>query len=584
MGSGFTIDSAMHVARYGISSAMSLVDDTLIEGMRKYHCEHAGEPYEAITAKSEDARARRMTAYLNLLDRLVARQVEELRASPFEPGSEITRYHEMLPDSPGKHAYREMLANDDPKEKAWLQSELRRQVVPGTIDVNIMSKGDRELYCDGQKLPAKFTEASAALRGFANSTLRSSIILSAGFNPRLYGYLAKFDDFFPDENGELKKKIVLKVSDYRSAVIQGKFLAKRGLWVSEYRIESGLNCGGHAFATKGLLMGPILEEFKQRRDELIEKLHAVYKRALAGAGRMPIELPMPVRITAQGGIGTAEEDRFLMEHYELDATGWATPFLFVPEVTNVDDVTLDKLLAASSDDDNVFLSDSSPFGLPFWNLRNSGSEEARRARIAKGRPGSACFKGHCMLYNVEFTDVPICTASRQYQKLKLAELAELDLPEEQRKAIEEAALGKSCICNDLGGGAAIKHGINPDATPAICCGPGTVDFSRIASLEEMVDHIYGRASLLTNDDRPHMFIREFSIYLDHLRSEIKKCEQGLISLAPDYVQEFKANLLDGVEYYRRLADEFDAPQRTSFLAALEKLHATIEPLSCTVAE
>jgi hypothetical protein len=91
----------------------------------------------------------------------------------------------------------------------------------------------------------------AALRGFVNSTLNSSIIFSAGINQRLYTYAATFDDFFPDDNGELKKKIILKVSDYRSASVQGRFLAKRGLWVSEYRIESGLNCGGHAFPTEG---------------------------------------------------------------------------------------------------------------------------------------------------------------------------------------------------------------------------------------------------------------------------------------------------------------------------------------------
>lgn len=50
------------------------------------------------------------------------------------------------------------------------------------------------------------------------------------------------------------KKVVIKVSDYRSALIQGKYLAKKGIWVSEFRIESGLNCGGHAFATDGYLL------------------------------------------------------------------------------------------------------------------------------------------------------------------------------------------------------------------------------------------------------------------------------------------------------------------------------------------
>ena len=103
-------------------------------------------------------------------------------------------------------------------------------------------------------------------------------------NPRLYGYIAQFDDFFPDKEGYIKKKIILKVSDFRSAIIQGKFLAKKGLWVSEYRIESGLNCGGHAFATEGFLMGPILAEFRDRRQELIDDTFMICKSALEVQG------------------------------------------------------------------------------------------------------------------------------------------------------------------------------------------------------------------------------------------------------------------------------------------------------------
>ena len=33
----------------------------------------------------------------------------------------------------------------------------------------------------------------------------------------------------------------------------------------------------------------------------------------------------------------------------------------------------------------------------------------------------------------------------------------------------------------------------------------------------MVGHIYGRISLLTNPDRPHMFLRELALYIDYLR-------------------------------------------------------------------
>ncbi len=62
MGTGFTIDTPLRVARYGISSVISLVDDVLIEQVRKVHCEKEGEPYEPITDRDEDPRARHIGA------------------------------------------------------------------------------------------------------------------------------------------------------------------------------------------------------------------------------------------------------------------------------------------------------------------------------------------------------------------------------------------------------------------------------------------------------------------------------------------------------------------------------------------
>ena len=143
---------------------------------------------------------------------------------------------------------------------------LKKNLAPGSVDVNIMTKLDNENYHKKTLLSKEYNDAHASLRGFAKSNLHASIVLSAGMNPHLYSYFEKFEDFYPLKNGFLKKKIILKVSDYRSAIIQGLFFAKKGLWVSEYRIESGLNCGGHAFATEGLLLGPILETFTQNKE------------------------------------------------------------------------------------------------------------------------------------------------------------------------------------------------------------------------------------------------------------------------------------------------------------------------------
>ena len=576
MGTGFTIDTPLRVAKYGISSVISLVDDILIEQMRKFHCQKEEVPYEEIPNKSEDGRALRITAYLNLIDRLLQRQVKALQSSVFEKGSEINKYYEMLPEtSEIKAKFRKMATMTDDSLLNDTKKELRARAVPGSIDVNIMTKLDRDNYRSGEKLPEEFSDAMAALRGFAQSTLRSSIIFSAGINKRLYRYMTKFDDFFPDKKGHLKKKIVIKVSDFRSAEIQGRFLAKLGLWVSEYRIESGLNCGGHAFASKGHLIGVILQEFKEKRGELFEKLAAIYMKALSGKNQGGENPPAEFKITVQGGVGTADEHQFLLQQFDIDSVGWGTPFMLVPEATNMDEVNLKRLAEASAAD--VYLSESSPLGVPFWNMRTSSSENARRARIQEGRPGSPCPKGFAVT-STEFTEKPICLAARMYQKKKLQHLpSEGHLPQ-LLTTIKENILAKACICHDLAGNATAKLGIDPDATSAVCCGPGIVDFSKIATLEEMISHIYGRLSLLTSTERPHMFIRELSLYMEHLHKEIETLSSGLSSRTTTYLQEMRENLLNGIEYYKRSSSHLVEECRGRFLEELEKMQLALDPI------
>lgn len=573
MGTGFTVDTPLKVARYGISSVVSIVDDSLAENVRRYHSNRLGEPFEPIEEREEDSRARRITAYLNFLQRMIQKQVEQLKSSPFEPGSEITRYYSLLPDGPLKDLYNRMCASGDQATCLALQAQLRELAEPGSIDVNIMTKVDRDHYKNGVKLPPEFSDALSSMRGFARSDLSSGVVLSAGLNQRLYSYIAQFEDFFPNPEGFLKKKIILKVSDFRSAEIQGKFLAKKGIWISEYRIESGLNCGGHAFATKGQLMGPILEDFKNKRGQLTQELFAVYNKALASLGRQQMDHPGEVRVTVQGGIGTSIEHSFLLRYYEVDSAGWATPFLLVPEVANVDPEHLEKLSRAGEED--VYLSDSSPLGVPFWNLRISTSEQERERLIEEGQPGSPCPRKY-LVSNTEFTSVPICLASQTYVKKKLRSLDQEPLPGNHLQRLREYVLGKSCLCRDLAGAFERITGINPAATPAVCCGPNIINFNKIASLEEMAGHIYGRLSLLSNPDRPHMFIKELGLYIDFLRKEIDKYIDGLSSHTPSYFQEFKEGLRSGIEYYRNLVDRLDHSEQPGFVEKLTALAQELE--------
>src|SRR5690606_16457265 len=253
--------------------------------------------------KDEDHRAKRVCDYLNMINRKVNEQFEHLRQQAFVPDSDITRYFDLLPEGSAlKIKYNQMLSTTSEEEKARLELELREGMQKGSIDVNIMAKVDKMNYTlNGELAGDDNSDALAGLKGFAMSDLRSSVVLSAGMNPRLYSYLEHFPDFYPDEEGVLKKRIILKVSDFRSAFIQAKFLAKKGIWISEFRIESGLNCGGHAFATEGYLIGPILEEFKNKRQEMITELFGIYQQALVAKN---IEVPgVPsLRVTVQGGI------------------------------------------------------------------------------------------------------------------------------------------------------------------------------------------------------------------------------------------------------------------------------------------
>ncbi len=575
MGTGFTIDTPLKVARYGISSVVSLVDDVLIEQMRRRVSGDANQPFEEIKAKEDDSRARRITSYLNLMDDVIQNQVGSLRESLFEKGSEITRYFEMLPDSPLRSAYQKMQVTLDPEERTRLQNLLREKIEIGAIDVNIMTKLDRAKLFRGETLGPKFSDAMTALRGFAESRLRSSVILSAGMNRKLYAYLAEFSDFFPDETGDIPKRIVLKVSDFRSALIQGKLLARQGLWVSEYRVESGLNCGGHAFGGKGTLLGPVLEEFHNERARLAEQLQVVWAGAMDKLGREVPETPMDIRVTVQGGIGTSEENELLEDKYEVDGMGWGSPFLLVPEVINIDKNHLKKIQAAGEDD--VHLSGASPLGIPFWCLKTSSSEEHRRELIHDGKPGSACPKGF-LVSNTEFTKAPICTASRAYQRRKLNELETADITQLQRDFEEKNIQDKACICHDLAGSATVPYGIDPTASTAVCCGPNTVYFSKVARLREMVDHIYGRGHLPLNTERPHMFLKELSLHVDRLRTEVERAKQGLVEAAPKSTQVIQDNLLGGIRHYRNMAGKIVSGQREEFLSRLEKLRNELDQI------
>lgn len=559
MGIGHSADTPIRVAPFGISSVVSLVDDLLLEKLRKYYSERNGFPYQEISREIPDGRAKRISAYLDLVGRLVLKKIESIRCQPFFEKNDKHAYFELLPDESSlKKEYVRLQGMKDGPEKDALAQMLNKRIEPGSIDVNIMVKLDRTVYDrKGKPLGDEFTDAKSALRGFAMSVLRSSVVFSAGMNPKLFGYLTQFKDFYRNAFGEIKKKIILKVSDFRSALVQSRFLAKRGLEVSEYRIESGLNCGGHAFPSHGQLLPSILNEYKEKWHELTKGIRPLIREYYDKIGLSFPESPTqadPV-MTVQGGIGTSGEAQRLIQGFGAARTGWGSPFLLVPEVTNVDDSTR-KLLRRATEED-LYLSNASPLGIPFNTLRGTKSHLTTEERIRKGKPGSPCPKGYAVT-STEFSAKPICLASREYQKKKLEQIRMSSLSEADKASLKSKVIEKTCICDQLGHGILIKLGVlsEQQAAQAVCPGPNIAWFNRTYTLKEMVDHIYGKGVSLVSEQRPHMFAKEIVMNVDYLKLMLARCHDRRTR---EECEEYKTNLERGMDLCLRISKEKPFP-------------------------
>jgi len=574
MGLAYTIDSPIRVAQYGISSVISITDDEVIEKMRAFYSEKFEQPYQEITQKFHDYRAERITHYLNLVDTIVKEKFENFKNELAESKTSLENYIAMLPNKSDLKKGLQGFIDDGITIKETIKSYLEQHLSPGDIDVNIMTKVDKDNFDKNNQLPVEFNDAHAALRGFANSNLTSSVVLSAGMNPRLYSYFENFKDFFPDLNSDLKKKIILKVSDFRSAMIQGNFLAKKGLWVSEYRIESGLNCGGHAFATDGYLMGPILEEFKEKKDQLVQSAHDLLVKALVQK-EMPVpEKPLALKITAQGGVGTAEEHEFLLENYNLDSIGWGSPFLLVPEATSVDNET--RALLANAKEDDFYLSNISPLGVPFNSVRGTSNEYWKQKRIDENNAGSSCPK-RLLALSKEHDDKGLCMASKKYQDIKLEELEVIkdDMTSTEFDKIKNKITEKACLCVGLVNAAYLENDIKIKGQQqgiVICPGPNLAYFDTEISLADMVKHIYGNTNVMTDVNRPNVFVKELRMYVEYLRNEISEYTNEISAGQIKKWNSFKNNLLEGIAYYQNLFDttEFFKKERTKIQNQIEQ--------------
>ena len=240
----------------------------------------------------------------------------------------------------------------------------------------------------------------------------------------------------------------------------------------------------------------------------------------------------------------------------------------------------------------MYLSDISPLGVPFNNLRNNTKDKEKETLINNGRPGSACPKRFVAL-NKEFSEEGICTASRHYQRLKIKELdtkniSPLEYKNEYGKIIE-----KTCTCVGLGTSALLAHNLDTKVEGegvSICPGPNMAYYSKVMSLKEITDHIYGRRNVITRKDRPNFFIKELNIYIEYLKDKLEDAKISYNKKQEKYLTSFTHNMKEGVSYYyklfRNLEHTFKDTKRTILKElrksdkALHSISLEIEKLSC----
>jgi hypothetical protein len=75
-----------------------------------------------------------------------------------------------------------------------------------------------------------------------------------------------------------------------------------------------------------------------------------------------------------------------------------------------------------------------------------------------------------------------------------------------------------------------------------------------------------------------MFIREIGLYVEYLLKELEKFSAGIRSRKLSYYEEFKDNLLHGIQYYQDQFREFVSEHQERFAKDLVVLKEQIESI------
>ena len=114
---------------------------------------------------------------------------------------------------------------------------------------------------------------------------------------------------------------------------------------------------------------------------------------------------------------------------------------------------------------------------------------------------------------------------------------------------------KACLCVGLANAALMDHDLpvkGEQQGVVICPGPNIAYFTKEVSLKQMVNHIYGRENIIDVENRPHVFIKELQMYVNHLQKAVTDCSGVMTALQQKKWTAFKSNLQSGIDYYQDL--------------------------------
>ena len=130
-----------------------------------------------------------------------------------------------------------------------------------------------------------------------------------------------------------------------------------------------------------------------------------------------------------------------------------------------------------------------------------------------------------------------------------------NISEEQYQRRKDRITEKSCLCVGLANAAYLENNIplkGEKQGVVICPGPNMAYFDKEVSLSDMVRHIYGNTNILSDNQRPNMFIKELTMYADYLKNELTAFAADVTAPQIKKWESFKTNLLEGIAYYERL--------------------------------